>query len=109
MNIQQAKIDMPNCQFPVLPWQQNGLELIWHIREHLYNGLGLRHIIDWMMFVHFFLRDTAQFNSFYKVLEGTGLYNLAKTITRLCQLYLGLEGDFAWCLDIDANTCNELM
>ena len=40
-------------QFPSLSWKQNGMKRIWHIRQHLYNGLGLRQIIDWMMFVNY--------------------------------------------------------
>ena len=58
-NIQTARIAQPECSFPVLPWQQNGLELIWHFRVHLYNGIGLRHAIDWMLFVHNCLDDKA--------------------------------------------------
>lgn len=34
-DIQTGVIEQPSCSFPMLPWQQNGLELIWHFREHL--------------------------------------------------------------------------
>lgn len=38
-------------QIPALPWLPNGLVLLYHIRQHLVNGMGLRQIIDWMMCV----------------------------------------------------------
>ena len=108
-NIQQAEITQLHCFFPVLPWKQHGLELIWHIREHLYNGLGLRHIIDWMVFVDHHLRDDSQFREFRSVLEKAGLLSLAKAVTKASQMYLGLAGDFPWCADTDENTCTELI
>ncbi len=108
-NIQTGEIAQPQCSFPMLPWKQNGLELIWHIREHLYNGLGLRQIIDWMMFVHHHLRETEAIAEFRPVLENSGLLNLAQVVTRMCQIYLGLEGDFSWCAEAEDSLCEELM
>ena len=108
-DIQQAEISQPHCRFPVLPWKQHGLELIWHIREHMYNGLGLRQIIDWMLFAHRHLRDAAAFAEFRPVLEMAGLYNLAQTVTRMCQIYLGLPDEFPWCADAEDSLCEELM
>ena len=108
-DIQQAEIAQPHCTFPILPWKQHGLELIWHIREHLYNGLGLRHIIDWMIFVDHYLRDDNQFDVFRSVLDKAGLLSLAKAVTKASQTYLGLAGDFLWCADVDENTCTELI
>lgn len=107
-DIQTAIIEKPNCVFPMLPWQQNGLELIWHFRVHLYNGIGLRHAIDWMMFVHRCLDDEA-FASYKEVLEKSGLLVLAKTVTRMCQLYLGLEETITWCCDVRDDLCADLM
>lgn len=107
-NIQTARIAQPECSFPVLPWQQNGLELIWHFREHLYNGIGLRHAIDWMMFVHNCLDDKA-FAEYADVLDKAGLLVLAKTVTKMCQMYLGLEKSISWCNDADEETCAGLM
>ncbi len=108
-DIQNVKIDRPHCEFPMLPWKQHGLELIWHIRVHLYNGIGLRHIIDWMMFANSYLRDHNAFEEFHAVLEMAGLFRLAQVVTRMCQMYLGLMGEFCWCADADEATCTELM
>lgn len=107
-HIQTGNIKNPNTFFPMLPWQQHGLELIWHFRAHLYNGIGLRHVIDWMMFVHHYLDDAA-FLDYQRILENAGLLILAKTVTRMCQLFLGLEESITWCRDAGDELCTELM
>lgn len=107
--IEVGKINNPICEFPMLPWRQNGLEIIWHIREHLYNGLGLRQIIDWMMFAYHCLKDEDRYEEFRIVLERTGLTNLAKITTRMCQIYLGLDPSISWCSDVDEKLCSQLM
>ena len=108
-DIREGEIEQAQCRFPMLPWRQNGLELIWHFRVHLYNGIGLRHVVDWMMFVDRCLDDRA-IAAFKPVLEEAGLLRLAKAVTRLCQLYLGLrEEDITWCADADASICAALM
>ena len=96
-------------EFPMLPWQQNGMELIWHIRQHLYNGLGLRHIVDWMMFVNEKL-DDQHFEEYRENLERCGLLQLALHVTLLCQKYLGLRTeDITWCNSADEDACDELI
>ena len=108
-DIQIGAIDEPKCQFPMLPWKQNGLELIWHFWEHLYNGIGLRHVIDWMMFVRVKLHTNEAYEEFYPVLEQAGLLGLAKSLTRMCQLFLGLTEDITWCQDVEDSVCEDLM
>ena len=107
-DIQQGVIEQTRCEFPILPWRQNGLELIWHIREHLYNGLGLRQIIDWMLFADRYLDDVA-FAEYKEVLQKAGLLTLAINVTRLCQIYLGLKNTITWCGDADKDTCADLL
>lgn len=108
-HIEHASIAPASHKFPMLPWKQNGLELLWHIREHLYNGLGLRQIIDWMMFVHHCMLTDEAYEEFGDVLENAGLLNLAKIITKMCQMYLGLSRDIDWCKEADGQTCKRLM
>ena len=108
-NIQTGIIDQPRCEFPMLPWKQNGLELIWHFRVHLYNGIGIRHAIDWMMFVYRNLQDADSFAEFKQVLEQSGLMTIAQTVTRMCVKYLGLPGSYVWCEAVDESLCDELM
>lgn len=96
-------------EFPILPWKQNGMELLWHIRQHLYNGLGLRHILDWMMFVNRNL-DDACYKQYSVDLDRCGLKALAIHVTRMCQLYLGLQDKtITWCKTADERLCDELM
>lgn len=108
-NIEQASFNQPQVTFPMLPWQQNGIELIWHIREHLYNGLGLRQIIDWMLFVNRHLCTENSYREYSSILYKAGLEKLAVTVTRMCQLYLGLDDSIKWCKNVDDKLCDELM
>ena len=95
--------------FPILPWKQNGLELLWHIRQHLHNGLGLRQIIDWMMFVDQCLDDCA-YTEYEQALRKSGLLNLAKVVTKMCQKYLGLRQEgISWSREADEQLCDDLM
>ncbi len=93
-----------NFTFPVLPYDLNGLVLIFHINQHLRSGLGLRQIIDWMMYVNQLTEE--QWNELGRLLKETGMERLAYTVTLMCQRYLGLrtivEND-------DTLPCDELL
>ncbi len=96
-------------EFPILPWKQNGMELIWHINQHLYNGLGLRQILDWMMFVNCTL-DDERMKEFMPDLRKCGLDRLAVVVTKMCQKYLGLpQENFSWCDLKEDSVCDNLM
>ena len=96
-------------RFPILPWKQNGMELIWHIRQHLYNGLGLKQIIDWMMFVNYML-DDQRMSEYMPDLLACGLDQLAIVTTKMCQKYFGLRtNNISWCNEADESLCDELM
>ncbi len=102
-------VSIENYTFFRLPIVEHGLTLLEHIDIHLENGLGLRQIIDWMMFVDRELTDelwNAEFSGFLRTLERE---KLAKTVTRMCQMYLGLRTDISWCSDADEDLCRELM
>lgn len=95
--------------FPVLPWLPNGLVLLQHIRQHLRDGLGLRQIIDWMMYVDREL-DDGKYPLFREALRQTRLEPLALHATRMCQMYLGLrEEGISWCASARQETCRALM
>ena len=95
--------------FYALPAIENGLVLLAHLWDHLHTGVGLRQLIDWMLFVHAHLDDrlwTAAFSSMAKK------YRLEKTAivaTRTCQLHLGLPADAAWCASAEAPLCEQLL
>ena len=91
----------------VLPDMINGLTLIDHINFHLETGLGLRQVIDWMLFVHRCLPD-GRWPEFRALVQKTGHERLAVTVTRMCEMYLGLP-ERKWCAGADGDTCRELM
>ena len=93
----------------VLPDPVNGLVLLEHISQHMEHGLGLRQIIDWMMFVNRELDDELWSNAFERATIETGLNQVAIVSTKMCQQYLGLSENIHWCKDADSELCAELM
>ena len=85
----------------------NGLVLLEHISQHLESGLGLRQIIDWMMFVDRYLTDE-RWPDFRIMTEKTGLTELAVVVTRMCERELGLP-ERKWCADADPELCDGMM
>ena len=91
----------------MLPDMVNGLVLLEHISQHLEAGLGLRQIIDWMMFVDKCLPDS-NWPTFRTLAERVGLTKLAEVATRMCVIYLGLPNR-QWCSFVDEESCCQLM
>ena len=91
----------------LLPDDINGLVLIEHIYKHLRGGLGLRQIIDWMMFVDKCLPDE-KWSEFEKLLQRYDLVPLAIIVTRMCEMYLGLPVH-QWCEGANEKVCKQLM
>ena len=91
----------------ILPHDINGLVLLEHINQHLEEGLGMRQIIDWMMFVDKELPDE-KWAAFQIMAAETGLEKLAETVTRMCEIYLGLK-KHEWCSNADEALCQELL
>lgn len=98
------------CGRTILSTPQNGLVLLEHIAQHLNAGIGLRQIIDWMMYVNKCLDDQAWKEHFQTLAKKTGLEKLAVHITKMCQIYLGLtENHITWCKQADEEACESLM
>ncbi|MGN0334702.1 MAG: nucleotidyltransferase family protein [Lachnospiraceae bacterium] len=95
--------------FLMLPRLENGLVLLSHISQHLEGGLGLRQIIDWMLYVNSELDDQFWQDSFCSAAENIGLKKLALVTTRMCQIYLGLTEEITWCRQAEEALCEELM
>lgn len=96
-------------KFPMLPRLSNGLVLLDHMRRHLQSGLGLRQIIDWMMYVNKELSDEFWDKEFSHVVREKGLERFAKVATKMCQKYLGLPDSITWCNDADEKLCEKLL
>ena len=82
--------EIEGFRFPVLPADLNGLVLMFHINHHLRSGLGLRQIIDWMMYINILPENIRQ-EKLFPILRDTGLEKLTLTVTVMCQKYLGLR------------------
>ena len=97
------------CGYPVsmLPPLENGLVLLGHINQHFSDGLGLRQIIDWMVYVEKYLDDDMWNNGFAEAAEQIGMKRLAIITTAMCRKYLGLEKDIHW--DVYDPLCDKLM
>ena len=96
--------------FPGLPQMENGLVLLGHMMQHLKgSGLGLRQVIDWMMFVYHELDDEVWEKSFRKFAVEAGLEKLAITTTYLCKKWLGLPNDITWCNGVDEELADLLL
>lgn len=96
-------------EVPMLPKLANGMVLLMHMCQHLKSGLGLRQLIDWMMYVQAVLDDTYWEEEFEQAADRIGLVALAKTATKTCQTYLGLHDSIGWCRDAEDELCDGLL
>ena len=96
--------------FPCLSTYKNGLILLWHLAHHLKtSGIGFRHIIDWMMFVHKELDDVSWYDHFSHLAREAGLEKLAIVVTYICKKWLGLPDKISWCDSADKEVANRLL
>ena len=99
-----------NNTCPGLPSYANGISLLGHIMHHLKTyGIGLRQIIDWMMYVHSELDNSAWENHFRKIANEAGLEKLAVTVTYMCRKWLGLSDEISWCNTADDEVADKLL
>lgn len=92
-----------------LPDDINGLTILAHIGQHLEKGLDMRHVIDWMQFVHVYLNDGKRQTEFARLIRKTGLMKLAVSLTAMCHRYLGLPEEPEWCRTADDDLCDALL
>lgn len=89
------------------PDEVNGIIFLEHISHHIYSGLGFRQIIDWLMYVDAVVTDEFWSRKLQPLTEKTGLETLAKTVTRMGEIYLGAP-IHSWCKEADEATCEQL-
>ena len=94
--------------FPMPDEQLNGLVLLAHINQHLEEGLGLRHLVDWCVYVQHCLPDH-KWSAFQEKTEQLGLTKIAKVVAKFGQIYLGLYPELAWCADAKQETVEALL
>ena len=94
--------------FPMPQKELNGLVLLTHINQHLEEGLGLRQLLDWIMYVRQSLPNES-WESFKKKTDELGLTTLAKAVTRFGQIYLKINTELTWCQDVQDTTVEKLL
>ena len=108
---------LPNCRtetignftFKSLPDLEMGIVLIAHIHHHLRTGIGLRQILDFIMYTEKVLDDNFWNSAFKSVARSLGYETLCKAVVRIGQLYFGLCDSILWCKDIDDSIAIELL
>ena len=98
-----------NTPFNTLPILEEGLVFIEHIWHHIRTGIGLRQILDFIMYTDKVLNDNFWHNSFMQVSQDFGYETLCKVVARTGQMYFGLDNSIMWCKDIDDNLCTEFL
>lgn len=95
---------------PQLDFSQQAVALLLHKLNHIRkDGLGLRHLCDWALFVQKNL-DEVTWRSLEPQLKAFGLLHFAKIITRICTEYLGLpKCSVLWCMDGDKTLTEALL
>lgn len=83
--------EIDGYRIPILPDIENGLVLLGHLNQHLVaENLGLRQVIDWLMYVNKVMDKEIWNNQFAPIAEKVGLKKLAVNVTMMCVKYLGL-------------------
>ncbi len=85
----------------------DGLILLEHINQHFFEGIGLRHILDWMMFADKCLNND-NWPEYIKGAESVGLAKLAESLSSMCEIYLGLKPQYEF-NRVNAQICEELL
>ena len=107
---QAVTYSIQNYSFPGFEGTLNGLILLEHVKFHLLgSGLGLRQVIDWMMYVHSCLDNAVWEAEFQLPAREAGLEKLAVTLTYLCRKWLGLSDEITWCAGADDKLANQLL
>ena len=87
----------------------HGLVLLLHTAHHLTGeGIGLRHLCDWAVFVNSFSNGEFE-NLFRTKLRKAGLWNFARLLTQLSVVYLGLPRQDWAMTDVDEEFLKQMI
>ncbi|MBR0376893.1 MAG: nucleotidyltransferase family protein [Lachnospiraceae bacterium] len=102
-------VEVDKYYFPVLPTLQKGMTLLIHFAGHMREGVGIRHLLDWMVYAEHYLSDQYWEEYFCAEAEKVHLKDLAKVMTKVCQKCFGLNNELTWCRDADSSSCRRLL
>ena len=102
-------VEVDKYYFPVLKKKKKGMTLLIHFAGHMREGVGIRHLLDWMVYAEHYLSDQYWEEHFCAEAEKVHLKELAKVMTKVCQRCFGLNNDLTWCKDADSSLCRQLL
>ena len=89
--------------------RHHAVVILVHMAHHLLGtGVGLRHIMDWGVFVDKTSGESFWDESLLPFLKKVGLYNFAQISAKTCGVYFGTAIP-SWCEGADDNACDDLM
>lgn len=106
---QVQETEVSGYRIPIFEDTYNGLIILTHLLHHMAGGIGLRQLIDWRMYAEKLLTDDYWNVAFCPHAEELDIVDYTKTVTRTCQIYLGLRDDITWCRDVDEKLCESFM
>ena len=87
----------------------HGLILLLHMQHHMLGeGLGLRHLCDWAVFVNATKDEPFWKNDLIPLLKKIGLFTYASVMTKTCAVYLKSECP-DWASGVEDGVCQEVM
>ena len=107
--IEQSNTFKHNNSICMIPsHRHHALILLLHSAQHIAeSGIGLRHLLDWAVFINkmdddFFLQEMQP------ILKETGLWKFSQILTALCTKYLGLKNR-EWTSEVDTKYLEDLI
>lgn len=95
--------------FPVFQNREHGIILLHHLIRHLNEGIGLRHILDWIVFVDTVCDNEFWYNELEPIAKEYNLINIARITTYIGKKYFDLSKEITWCDDVDEAYCNQFL
>ena len=100
---------MDGLPFSVPNVFHQGLILLLHMQHHtLGEGLGLRHLCDWLVYVRDTMEEPHWEEHFIPFLKSIGLFTYAAVMTKIGALYLGLSCP-SWAQVADDELCRKMI
>lgn len=96
-------------EFCTFPARENGLVLLAHLWNHLHTGVGLRQVLDWMLFVKGYATDEFWNTQFFDLAKQCHLEKTAIVAACMCRKYFKLPVHITWCHSAEEELCDELM
>ena len=97
-----------NGKFYIPSEFHHGLVLLLHMLSHMTStGLGLRHLLDWLVFENSIPEDDF-LEKFELPLKSIGLWKFVQVLTKIGELYFGFNPR-KWSISVNADLCSDLL